>query len=360
MNSIIDYLRAERQQFIPIVSDFMKEQLNLHGDLTPEYNELLRSLGEYLVRGGKWHRPALTLISYQLAGGNNLNAARQAAVSLEVLHRYLLIHDDVIDRDLMRHGGPTIEKVYQDRFAAKYPHKDDAIYSKANAIVAGDLVKSLAYKLLLEADFSKDIQVSCIEAYVQLMIETAAGWQLQNEQNYQSITDVTEDDFFRGMQLVSCQYSIMWPLRLGQILAGKLTKDSWDINLDHYGWHTGALFQISDDIIGMFGDEKETGKPVGHDYREGKKTFLVLIAYKKASAADKEFLLRTLGTDVTTEEVDQARRIIVDTGALADVKKMAEDHLNEAKKYLALISSQSPEGFALLDDLLDFLLNRTY
>lgn len=360
MNKIISHLHTEHEHLEPLLTHFLDEQIERYGSLSEEYHELLLWLKEHLLRGGKWHRPALALLAYRIAGGKMNKAVEKAVLATEVMHRFLLIHDDIIDHDLIRHGGPTIEKLYQDRFMHRYPEKTDERYSIGMAIVAGDVVKTMAYQLVAEAGLEPGVVTATIQGLNQLLMETAAGWQLQTEQNFMKIAEVTEADFLKGMQLVSAQYSVVWPLRIGQILAGRVTQDLWDENLETCGWHTGAAFQIRDDILGMFGDERTTGKPVGHDYREGKKTFLVLAAYRLANQADRTFLENTLGTDVSPKEAERAQQIIKQTGALAEVEQKAADHIRQAHEALQSLKSNDQAAIELLDDLASFLGDRSY
>lgn len=358
--TILAYLADERKLSTQIVADFLIKIRKQYQSLTPEFTELLQHLEAYLLTGGKWLRPSLGMLAYQIMQGNDLNLARQSMVVTEIMHRFLLVHDDIMDQDLVRHHQPTLEKIYHDHFTSHFPGKTDQMYSKGVAIVAGDIIHTFVYDLITQLNTSDNIKLAAIKGINQLFHETAAGWQLQTEQNFMKISEVSEADFFQGMQLVSAQYSVVWPLRIGQIFAGRLTKNDWDKNLDTYGWHTGAAFQLADDILGMFGNETETGKPAGHDYREGKKTYLILKAYDKANKLDKKFLDTTLGTQVTPSEVNRARQIIINTGALAYTQTQAQDHVTKAKAALGKIISPKSETLTLLSCLSDFLSHRTH
>lgn len=363
MKTIVAFLEEQKRLCMPIMRDFVEDFERKYGPLTREYGELAHYLHDYLLRGGKWHRPALSLLTYQLFGGQAVEKVRKASLTTEIIHRFLLIHDDIIDQDMMRHGGPTLEKIYHDRFIQRYPQATDTIYSKAQAIVAGDVVAVLGSEIILQSNVDSATQLALWRAINQMILETAAGWQLQNEQNYMPIDAVSYDDFFKGMQLVSCQYSIMWPLRIGQLLAGRLDPSSWDQAIEAYGWNCGAAFQIVDDIIGMFGDEKETGKPSGHDYREGKKTFLVLKAYEQAQGQEREFLANTLGTHLSDDDLLRVKDLIVKTGSLDYSKKLAQEYT--AKALVALegvstVSTVSNDALELLADFARFLANRAH
>jgi geranylgeranyl pyrophosphate synthase len=355
--TIQDYLHREKELTSPLVTAFLDQQAKSYGGLTIEYGHLFQHLKTYLLRGGKWHRPALALLAYRVCGGTNIEAVRPRVAAIELMHRYLLVHDDVIDQDFTRHGGPTIEQIYKDEFLATFPEKHEGMFAKGNAIVAGDVINALTYELLC-ADLSEKQSSLAVHCFNQLLLETAAGWQVQTKQNFMAIDQVSEADFLTGMKLVSAQYSVVWPIRIGQILTDQFS--TWNQQLDTYGFHTGMAFQITDDILGMFGDESVTGKPVGHDFREGKKTLLVLYAYAHGSAEDKSFIESKLGTDVSADEVETARAIFTKTGALDYSYSLAQDHVRQAKQALETFNTTDTEALGLLGSLADLFGKRDF
>lgn len=347
--TIIDYLAEEKQKNLLLVSDFLDTQINRYQSLTPVYSELLNCLKSHLLRGGKWHRPALALLSYRLAGGKQVDQIRENVSALELFHRYLLIHDDIIDQDDTRHGGPTLEAIYRDVFGQHY--------GRSMAMVAGDVVCAMAYELLQNRISDPVLLQHLVGGCNQLLMETVAGWQLQTKQNYLAVDQVTEAEFLNGMKLVSAQYSVVWPMRIGQLFAGQIM---WNQDLDTYGFHTGMAFQITDDILGMFGDEVKTGKPVGHDFREGKKTLLVLYAYQHGSDTDRAFIRSKLGTEVSPDDVTTARAIFTDTGSLDYSYRLAQNHVAQAKEILKSVISADREALGLLGQLADLFGKRDF
>lgn len=343
---ITDYLLERRSRWIEIVSDFCRQKK------TEDF------LTAYLVTGGKWHRPTLAEIGYRLAGGKDIISAEKAFASLELIHRYLLVHDDIVDQDLIRHGLPTLEQHFKLVFDERFPGKKDETYSKGMAMIAGDVIGAYAYDLLNQSQLAAQVLSRATVAMSQLLVETAAGWEIQTEQNFMEIEQVSEADFVRGMELVSAKYSFIWPMRIGQILAGK-NKDNLDINLDRYAYHVGIAFQIRDDYLGMFGDEQTTGKPVGHDYREGKKTLYILRTYGKLGGKDRNFLQETLGHHPSDLDIAKAKRLMQETGAVDEIKKLGESHVVQAKEYLEKIDDDS-DLVKLLNELADLMITRLH
>jgi len=190
-------------------------------------------------------------------------------------------------------------------------------------------------------------------------METSAGWQLETDQNYMDLDEVLVDDYFTGMKLVSAQYSVVWPLRIGQILAGR-TKDGYDIDIETYGINTGLSFQMADDILSIYGDPKVTGKPVGNDYREGKKTLLVLNAYHLGQPETKEFIRSTLGLEAEEGTMARIQSIIKESGSLERSNLLIAEHNSKAKAALKRLKTQDGEAVLLLDQLNDLLAYRDY
>lgn len=358
MTNINNFLISQKDIFSTVVSDYILDYLSDEKKLTPIFGELLTQLQTYLTHGGKWHRPSLAVIGYRIAGGKQENKLRTGFAALELIHRYLLIHDDIVDQDLVRHGLPTLEKYYALRFESNFGDKQDLTYSKGMAMIAGDIVSAMALDLMNQIDCDDKIIRHLNTAISKLQIETAAGWQIQTEQNFMDIEKVTEDDFVKGMELVSARYSFIWPLRIGQILSGNTQSEKYNVHLETYGYHAGLAFQIRDDYLGMFGDESSTGKPVGHDYREGKKTLYLLRAYAKSDQNIKKFLETSLGLSPTKDDVNKARQIIIETKALDEINDLASHHVLLANQALEKINTDNHEAVELLKQLANLAVER--
>lgn len=353
--NITDYLAEQKNRFETIVATYLNE---VDSSLLPKnYGQLVAELKDYLLAGGKWHRPTVAQIGYRLSGGAAERQVEKGLASLELFHRYLLTHDDIVDQDFLRHGRPTLEKFYADYFAKEYPDKTDSIYSKGMAIIAGDVVAAMARDLSSQMTCKPEISMAFHSAVSQLLFDTAAGWQIQTEQNYMPIEAVSEADFVTGMELVSARYSFVWPLRIGQLLAGKPLP--WNKHLDEYGYHVGLAFQIMDDYLGMFGDETKTGKPVGHDYREGKKSLFILRTYAQATEGEKNFLNNTLGNNPSEADIETAKKLILEKNVSDEVMGLARDHVSQAKQSLAQVESDDKEVLLLLEELADLTIYRS-
>lgn len=214
-----------------------------------------------LVIGGKMLRGSLLINSYQkLAGKKFSKEVLKAAVSIELAQTGFLIHDDIIDQDSLRRGQATLHHQYAQR-AQQKKYQQSAHTGTSLAICVGDIVFFLAFELL-----SGDL----IKLFSQQLTRTAFGEMHDVELALTNGEDVTKDDILQMCLDKTSSYSVCLPLMAGAILA----KQDRELvaQLNEVGKTLGLIFQIKDDELGLFGDQKKTGKPVGADIREGKKT----------------------------------------------------------------------------------------
>lgn len=296
----------------------------------PEAEPLVGAL-EALVRGGgKRLRPALVSFSYRGCGGRDEAAALTLAMSTELLHTYLLIHDDIMDHAEMRRGLPATHA----RFAARHRERgwpgDAEHYGRSMAILVGDLGCALAVELFAtacrEASDRAD-RVGLERAFFAMCQEVSVGQ--YREMHLQYGEDADEDDLLRILRLKSGRYSVERPIELGARFAG--APEEMRRPLAAYGRAVGEAFQLRDDVLGVFGEAEAVGKPVGSDLAEGKHTLLIYHTLRKAEPEAAKRLRALLGrTGLGRGEVEQARRIIRRSGGLDAVRAMIERRLASA------------------------------
>lgn len=273
--------------------------------------------------GGKRIRGFLCLLAYALAGGTK-NATNVAA-GIELVHQYLLTLDDMADRDVVRHGIPTLEVEYE-KTLSSIPTHQRKHYARSFTEIACTLLSSYMYELFASAECSDAIKIEILHLVNNTLLrDTAAGWQIHMLQNWQSIAESSEDEFEKGLRLVTAQYTFVGPLLIGITLAGQ--RKEYEPALTTYGMHVGTAFQMHDDILGVFGESTKTGKAVGNDLREGKKTILLQYAYKHASKAQHDVMNAMIGNEVSSEELRQMQDIMRETGALQYAQERAKKHI---------------------------------
>ena len=160
----------------------------------------------------------------------------------------------------------------------------------------------------------------------------------------------------KGLELVTAKYTFVAPLKIGASLGPK-NSSALEHALEKYGLAVGTAFQIQDDILGLFGDPEDMGKPVGNDVREGKKTLLLQKAYQLAGKNDRQFLADVCGRELQAGELEQVQSIVKETGSLAYSQKLAEKYIAEGTAALGELDQKSAE-VGVLKELAEFVVGR--
>ncbi len=290
--------------------------------LATEIGEEIRTL---IAAGGKRLRPAFVHWGHQLAGGGDDDSVVGAAVALELLHTFALIHDDVMDRSDVRRGVRTVHRAFADRH-----HSSDESFGTSAAIVAGDLAFVWAGAVLESLAIDDSVRRRVRTIYDGLRVEVIAGQYL--DLRLAGLRPTTQQAV-RVALLKSGRYTVTRPLQLGAALAGA-PESVLDV-LRRYGDAVGVAFQMRDDVLGVFGDPATTGKGADDDLRDGKATLLLLRAFEMCSAAEQRFLAGALGNpDLDDAAAEECRGIIASSGALASIERLIESKLDEARMAL--------------------------
>ncbi|MEK7602792.1 MAG: polyprenyl synthetase family protein [Patescibacteria group bacterium] len=293
-----------------------------------------------LGRGGKRIRGALTMAGYHMCDGQDKNMILQAARVIEMMHAYVLILDDIQDRSETRRGDKSAHIMLRD-----YHHKqqfgDDSGHFGVSLAINSALVGSHAAQMTLaNLNVPDDIKIKALSILNRTMIVTAHGQ--TNDIINEVVAEVDEAAIERVLEWKTAHYTILNPLHIGMVLAGAGCEDTDAIT--DYATHTGIAFQITDDIIGVFGNEQNSGKSPMDDTKEGKQTVLSVFALKHANDADKNFLLQMLGNhQITLAEFDQVKNILIKSGALKHAQDRSQNHINLAIKSLDLHASRWPK-----------------
>ena len=340
-----DYLKAYSHKADKFLDSVFKKEKALAKKIDPDLVDVLSVFQDY-SKGGKKARGALTVLGYQACGGEDFNAILPISCGIELFHNFLLIHDDVIDKDAMRRGKPTVHAIYA---RARGEH-----YGISKAIIIGDIGAFLAYGLLFSSGFARERTFKALGKLNEFLLKTGYGQLLDIDYDFKK--DVTWDDILKVRTYKTAYYTIVMPLTVGAVLAGATNSETGAI--EKYGVPVGIAFQLVDDALGIFGSTKKTGKSNLSDIREGKKTFLYAKAFELSSPAEKRFLKRWYGaSDVGVKQAFEVRRIIVSTGSLDYSKKLAQDLVNKGKTYVSEITKVKKYQ-RILESLADFIITR--
>jgi geranylgeranyl diphosphate synthase type I len=320
-----------------------------------EADELVSRLDQYVLRGGKRLRPALVYYSFVACGGSSRESVMPASLAVELLHTYLLIHDDIMDRAPTRRGEPTAHLVFRDDHLARGWSGNADHHGESAAILLGDLAHCYAEELFAAARSDEADQARLRACFAGMCQEVITGQYLEFTAGQRE--GLTEEDLLQILRMKSGRYSVERPIQLGAQQAG--APDSLLENLSKFGLLLGEAFQLHDDLLGMFGETKTVGKPVGGDLVEGKYTLLVHRALSRAEGAEAEQLRSALGNESLSEaEIESAIEIISSTGARESVTRMVDERHREAADLLAGLDLEA-QGKSFLAGLVEYLRERS-
>lgn len=272
----------------------------------------LRSLQRLVDAGGKRLRPAFCYWGFVGAGGDPDDPrVIDAGAAFELLHAFALVHDDVMDGSDTRRGEDTAHVEFGERHRNGTWRGEARRFGEGVAILIGDLSHVYADLLI---DGANTGQVAAV--WHELRLELNVGQYLDLLGTARGDRDPTMAR--RIARYKSGKYTIERPLHVGAALAGQL--DTLGGPLSAYGDPLGEAFQLRDDILGAFGDEERTGKPVGQDLREGKPTPLLAAASRLATGGQVQTLDLVGVTALSNREVAAVQKVLVDTGALDDME----------------------------------------
>jgi geranylgeranyl diphosphate synthase type I len=309
---------------------------------------------EESLKGGKAVRAALVVQGALACGARETSATIDLALAMEMFHTYLLIHDDIIDQDDMRRGKPSFHTQYERVPVDGYVPRDPHHFGASIAILAGDILSSIAYDLVARADLPQAARLSIVEQCNRMLFETGAGEILD------VLNDISDNasraHLLKVHLLKTCKYSFCSPLTIGATAAGA-SKRQLDM-LEAYALPIGVAYQLHDDLLGLFGDEEEIGKPIYSDLRQGKQTLLMIEARERGNERQRSILKRFVGKeDITDDEAAQVKQVVVETGARDYSIKLADRFKEQALEALELydISQQSR---AFLHELAEYIVQR--
>jgi len=279
-----------------------------------EMKPLTETVRTFLDAGGKRLRPLMAVVGYHAAGARGQEAqAYQIAAGLEMLHAYILIHDDVMDGSEQRRGQPTAHRA----LAAAAGGQRADWFGICAAMIVGDLAQSWADELFHTAGLTRT-QHTGVQPVLAAMRQEVMIGQYLDLKHTRNIT-ATLQDALSIYRYKTAHYTVHRPLQIGAAISDADTTTMQALTA--YGVPLGEAFQIRDDILGAFGSPEKTGKSNLDDLREGKHTVLLAYAREHATPAQLHRLDQIAGNPAATEQdADDARQIMVSTSALANAE----------------------------------------
>ncbi|MBK9099704.1 MAG: polyprenyl synthetase family protein [bacterium] len=320
MSIYIQLYEHERKKINQILSNALKKRKPAS----------LYEPGSYILNsGGKRLRPLLVLLAARAVGGIFQNAYN-AAASVEMLHNFTLVHDDIMDNADKRRGRLTLHKKYDNN----------------TAILTGDSLLSIAYEYLLKDCNGNAKEV--ISAFTHGLIEVCEGQSLDTDFELRKNVSLSE-----YIVMITKKTAAMAEMccKIGALLGGGTNSQ---VNaLAKYGLNLGIAFQIQDDLLDISADEKEFGKTIGGDLVEGKKTFLFLEALEKAKGEDRQKLLKVIERKgIRKNQVKTYKEIYENLGVLDDARSEIKSYTQKALRSINLLDDENKRIFKWLADSL--------
>lgn len=320
------------------LSRFFASRITLAARIHPQYELLWRELERTTMSGGKRIRPKIAFHTYAVLGGRDIVGFLPAAAAIEILHNSMLIHDDIIDRELTRRGSPNISGAYHDSHYQHVAPQDRRHYSDGTALLGGDLLLTEALRLFDECSLPAHNLSTARKVMHRIIFEVAGGQLLDSEAVF---LPHKRADTLTIAHYKTASYSFVGPLLIGAALAGNT---DFQTELEAFGFNLGIAYQFNDDLISTFGDESKTGKSTSSDLREGKITYIVESFLNTAPAKDRERFMSLFGRqDATESEIQTLKSLIQSTDAIAQTERAIDTHVTLARHALSHISIANEE-----------------
>ncbi len=309
-----------------------------------------RSIKEFVLRKGKRIRPIFFLLAYQAYSRKKTLPAAMIKTSLafELLHDFLLVHDDIIDNSKTRRGKPTMHKVLQRSL------KLSEATGKDLSIVMGDIIYAMSIEAFLNAKAPPKPRDEALRVFLSSTILTGAGEFIDVLNGFTPLRRIGIEKIRLNYLLKTAEYTFKSPLVCGCILAG--APKSEIIKVSRLGELMGEAFQIQDDLLGLFGKSQQIGKSVLSDIIEAKKTLPIYFAYKNGSAKNRAFIDKCLGNkELKFPDLEKIRRIIINTGAYTATKQEILKLTRKSNKIIINLKLNKAQKKLFEDFMLSFI-----
>jgi geranylgeranyl diphosphate synthase, type I len=313
---------------------------------------LAEGINEFISRDGKRVRPTLFVLGYLGYCRKEARGLYASALSIELMHDFMLVHDDIIDKSDTRRGKPSMHAMLND-YLKKY--RSIKFNGQDLAIVVGDVMYAMGLQAFLSIQENKERKEKALKILIEAALKTGAGEFIELLYGATDIGQLKKEDIYKIYDYKTAFYTFAAPLAIGAELGGASLEEKQ--KLIRYGILLGRAFQIKDDILGMFSEEQEIGKSSLSDLQEAKKTILIWHAYNNSSSTNKKQMKHILGKENATRgDLLKMRAIISGAGALDFARKEVQQSLKGAQQIL-LSASIKPAVKSLLQEYSRNILN---
>jgi geranylgeranyl diphosphate synthase type I len=322
----LEQLSSLRDQVEAQLKDFLNVQSDYFTSIAPELKPAASSLSAFVNNGGKRFRPLFAAVGAMGAGSKLSTSEMRAFASLELLQACALIHDDLMDASDTRRGEPAIHKLFEAMHVTEKYQGKATQFGLSASVLIGDLALIWSDQMLNSSGIENESLLAALSVHDEMRVELIAGQYLdvfEQARGTQSVAQALNIARYK-----SAKYTIERPLHLGAAIAiPNSAKRAEIVSIySEFGLPLGEAFQLRDDLLGVFGDPKITGKPAGDDLREGKRTVLMAMTHDRISGpAEKEFLAEFGNPAISEVAIARLQEIISETGAAMHVEDLIEE-----------------------------------
>ena len=310
------------------LSKFLREQTAFLQSISSDLAPVSTALSSFLLDSGKRLRPLFAYSGYLSAGAKISAPVIKAIASLELLQACALIHDDLMDASDTRRGKPSIHRHFESIHVQDELEGFAPAYGLAAAVLLGDLALVWSSQMLNEAGLASRQLHDVSPIHDEMRVELMAGQFLDIHEQTQKTSDVQRS--IKIARYKSGKYTIERPLHIGVALSDRQSPELLAV-LSAYGLPLGEAFQYRDDLLGVFGDPIDTGKPAGDDLREGKRTVLIALTDLESSDSMRQEMKKYFGDpDLDSDGVSIVQEIIISTGAKEKLETMINQLTEQA------------------------------
>ena len=310
-------LRSLRERVERALHSFLAAQRERIAGMAPPSARLVDLIEAVLTGGGKRLRPLLCCLAFLAAGGTDGPEIVAAAGSLELLHTFAILHDDVMDQAELRRGRPALHRrLAQERREGGHP-EDAEVYGVSVAVLAGDLALVLSDAMIAGSGFPKEAVARALRPLEAMRVQAVAGQYLDIHQA--GGPSISLEEAAGIARLKTAGYSVAGPVAVGLALAG--ASGVLRAAIEGYAEDVGEAFSLRDEVLGVFGDPEATGKDAESDLRRGKPTTLIAAAIERAGPEERQVIESRWGNPRSSlEDLEAVRKAVEGCGALAEAE----------------------------------------
>jgi len=357
---MLPYFNEPKQRISAFLKQLLEEKARALGGVNALGRDLCERLYDFAIQG-KMIRGGLVFLGFKVArNGRSPDTGTpllaEAAAAMELFQSALLVHDDIMDRDLLRRGRKTLYAQYAE--LAGQAGADDAVHlGEGLGICAGDVGYFLAFEILAALRIAPRTCRQILQLCARELACVGVA-QMQDLYHGASRSPVKDSEILKLYLYKTGRYTFSLPLMVGALLAGATARPLK--RLEKIGEYLGIVFQIRDDELGLFAESQEIGKPVGSDVREGKKTLYYSYLFKKASGPDRERLSEIFGnTACGPEQLQYVRDLTTRLGIREAVSATASGLAQKARALIGNLPTARQEDRQVLLSLLDYTQTRS-